>query len=118
MEGKRLAELRKRHKISQEKLALVLNVSRSTVAMWENSSNEPDNKTLKLIAEYFSVSTDYLLGSSTEEKRKPTDNGEPLKENVVIFYRDGKTVTKEFTEEQMDIITKLLNEIPEKPKNV
>ena len=118
MEGKRLAELRKQHKISQEKLALVLNVSRSTVAMWENSSNEPDNKTLKLIAEYFSVSTDYLLGNATEEKQKPADNGEPLKENVVVFHRDGKTVIKEFTQEQMEIITRLLDEIPEKPKNV
>ena len=46
MNGKILATYRKQNKLSQEKLAQKLNVSRSTVAMWENNSNEPDHKTL------------------------------------------------------------------------
>ena len=64
MNGKLLAMHRKKNKISQEKLAKELNVSRSTVAMWENNSNEPDNKTIVKIANILNISTDTLLGNS------------------------------------------------------
>lgn len=116
--SQRLKELRKKHKITQESLAKMIGVERSSIGKYESSTTIPSNETLIKIANYFNVSIDYLLGNSPEEKQKPAENGEPLKGNVVIFHRDGKTVTKEFTEEQMDIIAKLLDEIPEKPKNV
>ena len=48
--------------LTQQKLADALGVSRSTVAMWENGKNEPDNAMLTKIAEYFHISTDELLG--------------------------------------------------------
>ena len=64
MNGKLLAMHRKKNKISQEKLAKELNVSRSTVAMWENNSNEPDNKTIVKIANILNISTDTLLDNS------------------------------------------------------
>ena len=58
---KNLKFLRNARKISQEKLAAVLNVSRSTVAMWETCGIDPDNEMIIKIAEYFNVSIDYLL---------------------------------------------------------
>ena len=68
MNGKKLALLRKNQKISQQKLADFLNVSRSTVAMWENNSNEPDNKTLVKIANYLNTTTDDLLENKNTPK--------------------------------------------------
>ena len=68
MNGKTLATLRKNKKISQEKLSQLLNVSRSTVAMWERGSNEPDNKTLVKIANILETSTDILLGNKNIQK--------------------------------------------------
>ena len=44
--------------LTQQKLADALGVSRSTVAMWENGKNEPDNDMLGKIAEYFHITTD------------------------------------------------------------
>ena len=61
-----LKDLRLNRKISQQKLANDLDVSRSTIAMWESDSSQPDNAMLIRLAKYFSVSTDYLLGNSTE----------------------------------------------------
>lgn len=49
--------------------------------------------------------------------KKPANEGELL-ENVIIFHRDGKTVKKQFTKEQMEMITKMLDAIPEKPKDI
>lgn len=65
---KALRELRTKHNISQQKLADKLNVSRSTVAMWENNLSQPDNDKIVAIANLFNVSTDYLLG---QEKKSP-----------------------------------------------
>lgn len=52
----RLKEFRTQKKISQQKLADYLNVSRSTVAMWETGGSEPDSDNLKKISDYFEVS--------------------------------------------------------------
>lgn len=58
----RLKSLRSSRKISQKDFAQALKVSQQTVASWESGRTEPSNTALKAIADYFNVSTDYLLG--------------------------------------------------------
>ena len=58
----RMKELRKAKKISQLKLAMDLNMNQNTVSRYENMEREADYKTLILIADYFGVTLDYLLG--------------------------------------------------------
>ncbi len=54
--------LRLQKGLSQAKLANELNISRSTVGMWENGMREPrDYETLELIANYFNVNMEVLL---------------------------------------------------------
>ena len=60
--GKKLRELRIEKGLSQRKLGELFNVCNQSVSFWETGSREPDLDTLKLIAEFFDVSTDYLLG--------------------------------------------------------
>jgi len=60
----RLKELREVKEISQYKLAEILNLSRSVLSNYEQGIREPDFKTVRLLANYFNVSTDYLLGVS------------------------------------------------------
>lgn len=80
----RLKELRNSRGITQEKLAKDLNVSRTTVTMWETTGNEPDYNTLRNIANYFNTSIDYLLERTNEPdfgQNKPhTVNGVELTE--------------------------------------
>ena len=59
-----LKKLRLDKNISQQKLANILGVSRSTIAMWEIGGSQPDNTSLSQLADYFDVSVDYLLGRS------------------------------------------------------
>lgn len=61
----RLKSLRISKKLSQKDFARVLKVSQQTVASWESGRTEPSNTALKAIADYFDVSTDYLLGRGT-----------------------------------------------------
>ena len=61
MNGTKLRILREKKGILQKELAMTLNTSASTIGMYENERREPDNKTLKKIANFFNVSIDYLL---------------------------------------------------------
>jgi len=58
----RLKELRRKKDITQEELAKQLQLSPSTIGMYETGRREPDFDTLQMIADYFHVSTDSLLG--------------------------------------------------------
>lgn len=57
-----LKYLRRKSKLSQEKLAEDLNVSRQAVTKWESGQALPDLVNLKNIAIFFGVTVDELLG--------------------------------------------------------
>lgn len=48
--------------ITQSNLASALNISRSAVNAWEMGTSKPSIGTLVDLADFFHVSTDYLLG--------------------------------------------------------
>lgn len=49
LQGRQIAALRKREKVSQPVFALYLNVSKSSVAQWESGEKNPDGAALKLL---------------------------------------------------------------------
>lgn len=49
---------------TQQELANKIGVSRSAVGMYENGDREPDFETLEVIADFFNVDMDYLMGRS------------------------------------------------------
>lgn len=59
----RLKELREMKGVTQLEFSRDIGVAASTAGMWEQGRREPDAETLKSIAQYFNVSTDYLLGN-------------------------------------------------------
>lgn len=61
----RLKELRDSEGLTQTELAKKLNIAPSTVGMWEKGYRSPDYEMLKRMADYFGVSTDYLLGRNS-----------------------------------------------------
>lgn len=60
--GKRLKHLRLQKGLTQEQLAEIIGISRSALSMYETDQREPDLGTLIKLADYFSVTTDFLLG--------------------------------------------------------
>lgn len=59
--GELLAKLRKEKGILQKELATYLNVTVATISNYEKGVHSPDYDTLVRIADFFDVSTDYLL---------------------------------------------------------
>ena len=62
-----IVSLRTEKKLTQCKLAEVLNYSDKAVSKWERGESVPDITVLKQIADYFEVSVDYLLSESHED---------------------------------------------------
>ena len=57
-----LKELRIEKGIGQVKLAQELGVSKGVISLWENGLREPTMTSLILIADYFGVTIDFLVG--------------------------------------------------------
>jgi transcriptional regulator with XRE-family HTH domain len=58
----RIRELRRKRGISQARLAAELSVHQTAVSQWETGRTEPDIVSAKIIADFFNVSLDFLLG--------------------------------------------------------
>lgn len=65
----RLKELRKSRHLSQRELAEKLHISKSAISMYEGGQREPDHGTLEIIADFFNVDMDYLLGRKNTTHR-------------------------------------------------
>lgn len=91
MFGKRLKKLRENADINQEKLGNILGLSASTIGMYEQGRRQPDNETLIKVAEYFDVSTDYLLGKTDIKKYDLPYENETEKE----LYKKLKLLSEE-----------------------
>ncbi len=68
MFGKRLSFLRKKNNLTQQDLAKLLNISPSTVGMYEQGRRDPDTGTINFLSSYFDVTSDYLLGRTDKPK--------------------------------------------------
>ena len=63
--GERLKQLMDDRNITQRQISKELNIAVTTLNGYANDYREPDFLTLSLLANYFNVSADYLLGIST-----------------------------------------------------
>lgn len=63
---------RKAKGLSQQELAIKLNVVRQTVSKWEKGLSVPDSEMLLLLAEMLDVSVSMLLGEAVSSEQAPT----------------------------------------------
>ena len=84
----RIKELRKEKGISQEELANAINVKNYTIGNWERDRAEPSIEAIMQMADYFEVSTDYILGRSNEIGQVQTNaNLEQDEVQLLDLYR-------------------------------
>ena len=102
--SEKLKKLRKEKKVTQEQLAQIIGVERSSIGKYETGT-QPSTDIIKRIADYFGVSVDYLLG---REEKSPV-SAEELKarpELRMLFSLSSKA-TKEDVEDAVRIIEAL-----------
>ena len=93
MLGNNIKELRKSKRMTQKDLALAMNVSQQTVGAWETERAIPGADTLSELADYFNVTTDYLLGRP--DKKDDDAKTADIEDDDVIFTYEGRQIPKE-----------------------
>ena len=68
---KRIRDLREDHDKTQQEIADILGTSQTMYARYERGANELPIRHLIKIAQYYNVSTDYLLGLTKEKSSFP-----------------------------------------------
>lgn len=63
----KLRKLRREADLTQKELGDILKYKQTTIATWESGASQPDYETLKQIANFFKVSTDYLLSEDNKK---------------------------------------------------
>lgn len=96
--------------ISPNAAAKEMKISSGTVTEWKNG-REPQNATLRKVADYFGVTVDYLLVKTDV----PTTNELQIPEDSLIFHFNGEIGKKKLTKEQMAMIKAMLDTIPDTP---
>ena len=86
MMGARIAFLRRSRGLSQAQLANCLQVSPSTVGMYEQGRREPSAQTLAAMGKLFGVSVDYLITGESEQRELP-ELEEALSERIATADR-------------------------------
>lgn len=109
MFAKRLRILRENSNMNQEKLAKMLNLSASTIGMYEQGRRQPDNETLLKLTEIFDVSLDYLMGK-TEVKKYDSPYDSELEK--VLFSK-----AKDLTDSEKMTILNVINAIKKDADN-
>jgi transcriptional regulator with XRE-family HTH domain len=126
MFGSILKKLRIEKSMTQSELAKLLNISPSTIGMYEQGRRDPDTSTVKFLAEFFNVSTDFLLGNSdsTESKQQSkntSSNGndidslsDPAKNNNPSANRMWTTInraSKLLPEDDLDEVADIIEDL-------
>lgn len=73
--SQRLLSLRKQAGLSQKQLGEVIGVSNKAICTMETGTRETTFEKLVLLAEYFHVSTDYLLGITDDPAWRGPEEG-------------------------------------------
>lgn len=108
-----VAELRLQKK-SQLELAKHLGVTQNVITDWKSGRIKSYTKYIHGIADFLGVSVEYLRGE-TDEKRKPPviDGGLMAANTVRIAGRDGSYMEKKLSDEQVDLIRRMVEQLPD-----
>lgn len=96
--GNKIKYLREKNNLSQKELAKILNIANSTLSQYESDVRVPSDDIKILIADYFNVSLDYLLGrpithNTSKEKSKAKELEEEFPEGISVLYRANQNLT-------------------------
>lgn len=75
-------ELRIANHMSQGETANKLKVSTTLISKWENGQSTPAPEMLIIIADYFDVSIDYLIGRTTDRRRYYSNENNDLRNEI------------------------------------
>lgn len=99
---KGLREMRLAKGITQKEVADYLGITQQAYANYESEKREPDNKTACKLADYFHVTTDYLLGR--DEPASPPTLDEQLSDIDFALSGEIRDLTDDEKQDILDYV--------------
>lgn len=108
--GKKIKTLRLAKPLTQNELASILGVSKSTMSNYERNISTPDPDTIIKLAKYFDVTVDFLFNEKSDKPKDIIKEGiayHPEKSlskdesNVLVYYRRLNDEQKDYIKGQM-----------------
>lgn len=101
--GEKIRYLRTKNNITSKQLSKILDISESSISLYENGKRTPNIELIIRIADFFKVSTDFLLGVTDNPQKISQNDSEAdfseILENIIAFLSsqnyivfDGKDV--------------------------
>ena len=90
--------------IEQQKLATYLGIKKQTISDWKSGKTKSYTKYIDKIAEYFNVSTDYLLGNETEEEQLDT-----IDQEILVLMRKTRDLPTDDKKKFLEVIRGSVN---------
>ena len=111
--GKLIHDRRIELGLTLEDVGNVVHVGKSTVKKWEDGfiSNMKRDK-IALLAKALQIDPVTLITGDIADIHKQTVENN-IEEDVIIYHRNGKTVKKKMSKSQMDLLTSMLDAIPD-----
>lgn len=88
--------------ISQAQFCRNIKINHNTVKNWE--TRNPTMENLILVAQYFHVSTDYLMGLTDIRNNLPESKNHPAKQMELIHYLEDTNLTDKQSEALLNMI--------------
>lgn len=99
--GDNLRTLIEERNLTQKELAKQLNIAPSTMGSYVQNTREPDFNTLKLLAKYFDVTTDYLLDFNSNQTVSHQED------DLLRIFRSLSSTQKDICIEQCKAFVKI-----------
>ncbi len=93
--SERIRYLRLKNNLTAKDLSIILGTSESAISLYENGKRKPSIELILKMADYFSVSTDFILGATENiadsEKVIDIDFSDVL-ENLIVYINNQNTI--------------------------
>jgi transcriptional regulator with XRE-family HTH domain len=112
--GDRLKKLREQRKLTQKQLGSAFNISHATINRYEKGQRQPDTEILDKLADFFDVSTDYLLGRTDTQRNLGAEKNEKNqieeeKKGYISLINDAKeaNISIEDMKQMIELVKKI-----------
>lgn len=106
----RLRQLRLDRNVTQQQIADFLKTTKNSISNWELGKTEPDINSIKTLANYFDVSTDYLLNRTDDPRPFPLEDLRTIDEKLnsdkfaIDIYNKSKNLSPQLKDEVLRYI--------------
>lgn len=108
-------ELRKERNLTQSEMAKLIHVDQSTISKWEQDKAVPDVQTLNVLAKFFNVSIDFLLGRNEIDKPSLESTSQQKENTIILFGRGEGRKEYQMTTEEMKLLKTLIETMKNNP---